>query len=74
MNKFSGTFVGGTHRANTEVKGITFEQLYGLVKDRIQWVTATSDYDAVCQALCCEVEKAMGIYPNTGAGGPDEPS
>jgi hypothetical protein len=71
MNKRSGMFTGGTYRALTEVKGITFEQLYGLVKDRLQWVTQNSDHDAVCQALCCEVEKAMGIYPNTGAGGPE---
>jgi hypothetical protein len=69
-NPFSGTFVGGTNRALTEVKGITFEQLYGLVKDRLEWVTPNSDHDAVCQALCCEVEKAMGIYPNVAAPKP----
>jgi hypothetical protein len=64
MNKLAGTFIGDTNRALTEVKGITFQDLYKIALDRITLVRPNSDPDAVCQALCCEVEKAMGIYPN----------
>lgn len=56
-------------RGETEVRGITFEQLFKLYKSKVEIIAATKgnfDPEGAAQNFCCEVEKAMGIYPNTG--------
>jgi hypothetical protein len=63
-HRHAGTFVGGTDRARTKIT-ITFEQLYGILLKRVDHFDHNrDDPDAFCQQVCCEVEKAMGIYPN----------
>lgn len=52
-------------RGQTPVAGITYSQLYDIVRARIEYFRErSSDPDAFCQNVCCEVEKAAGIYPN----------
>jgi hypothetical protein len=57
-------FIGKNTRAQTEVKGITYEQLYKCFCMRLEYLAENYDPDAVAQNFCCEIEKLMGIYPN----------
>ncbi len=50
-------------RAQTKIN-ITFEDIYKIVRERLEYYTVESDPDAFCQNMCCEIEKKMGIYPN----------
>lgn len=50
-------------RAQTRVN-ITFEELYDIVLEKLNYYTPNSDPDAFCQDMCCQIEKKMGIYPN----------
>ena len=54
-------------RGGTEIKGITFAQLYRIVMARLDHLQDDFDPDATCQQVCVEVEKAMGIFPNIGS-------
>ena len=57
------TFLGT--RGETEIKGISFKDMYELVLARIEYFHPDKcDPDAFCQNICCEIEKKMGIYPN----------
>jgi hypothetical protein len=52
-------------RGDTEVSGVTYRQLYDIVRRKLDWYHPDrSDPDAFCQDMCCLVEKAQGIYPN----------
>lgn len=52
-------------RGQTQVTGLTYSQLYNIVRERIEYFRErSSDPDAFCQNVCCEVEKVAGIYPN----------
>jgi hypothetical protein len=52
-------------RREQEVTGVTMRQLYELVRGKLEsYDSATSDPDAFCQDMCCEIEKLMGIFPN----------
>lgn len=46
------------------VCSLKIADLYRLYVDRAQYIRPDSDLDASAQAFCCEIEKAMGIYPN----------
>jgi hypothetical protein len=50
-------------RGSKEVN-IKMHELYKIVRDRLEYLQDNFDPDAVCQNVCCEVEKKMGIYPN----------
>lgn len=51
-------------RAQTMVS-ISFADLYKIVCGKLEYFDpATSDPDAFCQDMCCQIEKKMGIYPN----------
>jgi hypothetical protein len=57
------TFLG--ERGQTQIHGITYADLYRIILARLEFYDSdTSDPEAFCQKVCCEVEKAMGIYPN----------
>jgi hypothetical protein len=52
-------------RGRQEISKITMSELYQIIGERLQYYSSGySDPDAFCQNVCCEVEKAMGIYPN----------
>jgi hypothetical protein len=55
------TFLGT--RGETQVN-LTFRDLYLIVRERLEYVDGSFDPDAVCQNVCVEIEKKMGIYPN----------
>lgn len=49
----------------TEIEGVTYRQLYDIVRRQLDYFHPDrSDPDAFCQDMCCQVEKAQGIYPN----------
>jgi hypothetical protein len=44
---------------------ISFADLYKIVRNKLDYYHQDrSDPDAFCQDMCCQIEKAMGIYPN----------
>jgi hypothetical protein len=52
-------------RGLTEISGVTYRQLYDIVRRKLDYFHPDrSDPDAFCQDMCCQVEKAQGIYPN----------
>jgi len=51
-------------RAQTKVEGLTYHHIYNIIRERLEYVDGDFDPDAVCQAICCEIEKKQGIYPN----------
>jgi hypothetical protein len=51
---------------------LTIGQLYQAFLDRAQYIRPDTDLDASAQAFCCEIEKAMGIYPNVPLVRPSE--
>jgi hypothetical protein len=51
-------------RAQTKVEGLTYQDIYSIIRERLEYVDGNFDPDAVCQAICCEIEKKQGIYPN----------
>lgn len=60
------TFLGT--RGETEISGVTYEQLYMIVRRKLDYFHPDKcDPDAFCQDMCCQVEKAQGIYPNVPA-------
>jgi hypothetical protein len=63
MNKAQPqTFLGerGAHAANVKVSDV-----YRIVLERLQYFHPDRcDPDAFCQAVCCEIEKLNGTYPN----------
>ena len=54
--------------ADVEIWGITFGQFYRNACDRFEYYGG--DPEAAAQNFCCEIEKMMGIFPNTS---PSEP-
>lgn len=54
--------------ADVEIRGITFGQFYRNACDRFEYYGG--DPEAAAQNFCCELEKMMGIFPNTS---PSEP-
>jgi len=50
-------------RAQTRVN-VSFEELYKIVRRKLEYYSHTSDPDAFCQDMCCQIERKMGIYPN----------
>lgn len=53
-------------RGGTELRGVTFAKVYGIIRERLEYLQEDYDPDAVCQQACVEIEKAMGIFPNIG--------
>ncbi len=51
-------------RGGMLISGLTYADVYAIIRKRLEYVPGNFDPDAVCQAICCELEKAMGIYPN----------
>lgn len=52
-------------RGQTEIAGVTYAQLYDIVRRKLDYFHPDrSDPDAFCQDMCCQVEKAQGIFPN----------
>lgn len=52
-------------RGETKIEGVTYRQLYDIVRKKLDYFHPdSSDPDAFCQDMCCQVEKAQGIYPN----------
>jgi hypothetical protein len=54
---------------NPDARGSTvltlrMHELYEIIHERLEYVDGDFDPDAVCQNICCEIEKKMGIYPN----------
>jgi len=43
---------------------IPMHELYDLIRARLEYVKGDFDPDAVCQNICCEVEKNQGTFPN----------
>jgi len=60
-------------RGSHEVKGIKFSDLYQVVSvaikeccvDEAEFDAIPIDVEAVAQTVSCQVEKLMGIFPNT---------
>jgi hypothetical protein len=50
-------------RGGNEVR-ISFAKLYRIFHDRLEYMGANPDFDAVRQNACVEIEKAMGTFPN----------
>ena len=55
-------------RNQTEISGITFAQIYDCILEIVsnipEFFNPDMDEIALCQNMCVEIEKAMGIYPN----------
>ncbi len=55
-------------RHSTEIKGINFKHIYAIMeyiyKEMPYFFNPESNGTALCQNICMEIEKAMGIYPN----------
>lgn len=51
------------HRGSAVVT-MQMHEIYKLIRDRLEYVKGDFDPDAVCQNICCEVEKHQGTYPN----------
>ena len=63
----NGFLFDGDARGDQIVSGVTMRQLYVIMRDRVIYALdapGSVDPDAVAQNFCCEVEKAMGIFPN----------
>lgn len=43
---------------------LTMAQVYDIIRERLNYLQENFDPDAFCQNVCCEIEKAMGIFPN----------
>jgi len=44
---------------------VTISDIYKIVLERLQYYHPDRcDPDAFCQAVCCEIEKKNGTYPN----------
>lgn len=57
------TFLG--ERGQTEIKGITYQQLYEMLVERVLYYRhGQTDPEAFAQNVCVQVEKLMGIFPN----------
>lgn len=57
------TFQG--KRGETKIESVTYAQVYEIVRRKLDWFHPDrSDPDAFCQDVCCQIEKAQGIYPN----------
>lgn len=53
-------------RGQTKVT-LSMAEVYDIVRDRIEYMCVNQksiDPDAVCQNVCVEIEKKMGIFPN----------
>lgn len=78
--KTNNLFTGPGKRAQYEIApGLTMAALYKIFHDRLEYCRVNvidgltqrtlpleklTDIDVLCQNACCEVEKALGIYPN----------
>jgi hypothetical protein len=52
-------------RGETEIKGITYNQMFDLLVSRVVYYRhGKTDPEAFAQNVCCHVESLMGIYPN----------
>jgi len=59
----SNQFNNPKGRGGNEVR-ISFADLHRIFHDRLEYMGANPDIDAVCQQACVEIEKTMGTYPN----------
>lgn len=56
-------FTNPEHRG-AAVLTIKMHEIYTIIRERLNYVDGNFDPDAVCQNICCEIEKKMGIFPN----------
>lgn len=61
------SFAGRDEKRRKQIVSLPMDVLLAIVRERLGYLTPSSDLDAVAQNTACEIERAMGVFPNLEA-------
>jgi len=57
-------FATGDEQRRKQIVTLPMDVILAIVRERLEYLTPGSDLDAVTQNTACEIERAMGVFPN----------
>lgn len=66
---FAG-FAPRDEKRRKQVVSLPMDVLLAIVRERLAYLQHGSDLDAVAQFVACEIERAMGVFPNLDGAAP----
>jgi hypothetical protein len=71
---FSG-FAPRDEKRRKQIVSLPMDVLLAIIRERLEYLQHGSDLDAVTQQAACEIERAMGVFPNLeGSASPPPPT